>query len=45
MQSRLYDFDGSGSAPLTRFHLAHASRTGSLRGGRIVARWKIFEIR
>jgi hypothetical protein len=45
MQSRLYDFDGAGPAPLTRFHLVHASRTGSLRGGRIVARWKIFEIR
>jgi len=45
MQSRLYDFDGAGPAPLARFHLVHASRTGSLRGGRIVARWKIFEIR
>jgi hypothetical protein len=45
MQSRLYDFDGAGPAPLGRFHLVHASRTGSLRGGRIVARWKIFEIR
>ena len=45
MQSRLYDFDGAGPAPLARFHLVHASRTGSLRGGRVVARWKIFEIR
>jgi asparagine N-glycosylation enzyme membrane subunit Stt3 len=45
MQSRLYDFDGAGPAPLARFHLVHASRTGSLRAGRIVARWKIFEIR
>jgi asparagine N-glycosylation enzyme membrane subunit Stt3 len=44
MQSRLYDFDGGGPQPLTRFRLIHASRTGTLRGGRFVARWKIFEV-
>ena len=44
MQSRLYDFDGTGPVPLTRFRLVHSSRTGSLRDGRFVARWKIFEI-
>jgi len=44
MQSRLYDFDGTGPEPLAHFRRVYASRTGSLRGGRIVARWKIFEI-
>jgi asparagine N-glycosylation enzyme membrane subunit Stt3 len=44
MQSRLYDFDGAGPQPLTRFRLIHVSRTGTLRGGRFVARWKIFEV-
>jgi hypothetical protein len=44
MQSRLYDFDAGGARPLTRFRLIYASRTGTLRGGRFVARWKIFEI-
>ncbi len=52
MQSRLYDFDGEGAdlaglavAPLRSFHLVFASRTGTMRGGRFVARWKVFEIR
>jgi asparagine N-glycosylation enzyme membrane subunit Stt3 len=45
MQSRLYDFDGGGPAPLAHFRLVHASRSGSLRGGHFVAGWKIFEIR
>ena len=51
MQSRLYDFDGKGAAlpdgvvpPLSSFRLVFASRTGILRGGRFVARWKVFEI-
>jgi hypothetical protein len=44
MQSRLYDFDGAGPYPLAHFRLVYASRTGTLRGGRFVARWKIFEI-
>ncbi|HKB70644.1 MAG TPA: hypothetical protein VKH46_07345 [Thermoanaerobaculia bacterium] len=44
MQSRLYDFDAAGPLPLTHFRLVYASRTGALRGGRFVARWKIFEI-
>jgi len=44
MQSRLYDFDGGGPFPLSRVRLAYASRTGTLRGGKFVARWKIFEI-
>ncbi len=44
MQSRLYDFDAAGPQPLTRFRLIHASRTGMIRGGRFVPRWKIFEI-
>jgi len=44
MQSRLYDFDAAGPQPLTHFRLIHASRTGTLRGGRFVARWKIFEV-
>ncbi len=52
MQSRLYDFDGKGAdlaglavEPLKSFHLRFSSRTGTMRGGRFVARWKVFEIR
>ena len=45
MQSRLYDFDGEGPSPLAHFRLIHASRTGIVRGGRFLARWKIFEAR
>jgi asparagine N-glycosylation enzyme membrane subunit Stt3 len=41
MQSRLYDFDGLG---LSHFRLVLASRTGTLRLGRFVARWKVFEV-
>lgn len=51
LQSRLYDFDGAGAElpgltvpPLDSFRLVHSSRTGILRGGRFVARWKVFEI-
>lgn len=51
LQSRLYDFDGQGMRaggleipPLTRFRLIHQSRTGIHRGGRWLARWKLFEI-
>jgi len=51
MQSRLYDFDGKGLdqagvsvPPLSSFRLLFASRTGILRGGRFIARWKVFEI-
>lgn len=51
MQSRLYDFDGrevilpDGVVPaLASFRLAFTSRTGIQRGGRFVARWKVFEI-
>ena len=51
MQSRLYDFNGRGGdssgfvvEPLTSFRLVYASRTGTMRGGRFVARWKVFEI-
>lgn len=51
MQSRLYDFDGRGGdsagfavEPLRSFRLVYASRTGTMRGGRFVARWKVFEI-
>jgi dolichyl-diphosphooligosaccharide--protein glycosyltransferase len=52
MQSRLYDFDGrevvlpDGAVvpPLASFRLAFTSRTGIQRGGRFVARWKVFEI-
>ena len=52
MQSRLYDFDGKevslpdGVVPaLDSFRLVFTSRTGIQRGGRFVARWKVFEIR
>jgi hypothetical protein len=51
MQSRLYDFDGRGGEsdgfvvePLRSFRLVFASRTGTMRQGRFVARWKVFEI-
>jgi hypothetical protein len=51
LQSRLYDFDGRGMQsggleipPLARFRLIHQSRTGIQRGGRFLARWKLFEI-
>jgi asparagine N-glycosylation enzyme membrane subunit Stt3 len=51
MQSRLYDFDGRGGdssgfivEPLKSFRLVYASRTGTMRGGRFVARWKVFEV-
>ncbi|MEP6470407.1 MAG: STT3 domain-containing protein [Acidobacteriota bacterium] len=51
MQVRLYDFDGRGGdsagfavEPLKSFRLVYASRTGTMRGGRFVARWKVFEI-
>jgi asparagine N-glycosylation enzyme membrane subunit Stt3 len=51
MQSRLYDFDGAGGAfaetavsPLTRFRLVHRSKSAISRGGRWLARWKVFEI-
>jgi hypothetical protein len=49
MQSRLYDFDGRelpalGIPPLASFRLVFASRTGIVRGGRFLARWKVFEI-
>ena len=51
IQSRLYDFDGAGAdlpglsvPPLESFRLVHSSRTGTWRGGRFVARWKVFEI-
>jgi hypothetical protein len=51
MQSRLYDFDGRGAEipgisvpPLASFRLVFASRTAIRRGGRLLARWKVFEI-
>lgn len=51
LQSRLYDFDAKGGqlpglevSPLRRFRLMHASQTAIRRGGRWVARWKVFEI-
>ena len=51
LQSRLYDFDGLGMRAegleiprLKRFRLVHQSRTGNRRGGRFLARWKLFEI-
>ena len=49
MQSRLYDFDGAavadlGLPALASLRLRFASRSGILRGGRFVARWKVFEI-
>ena len=51
LQSRLYDFDGSGVVtagvsipPLEHFRLRYRSRTAIERGGRRLARWKVFEI-
>ena len=51
MQSRLYDFDGRGAtlpglevAPLARFRLLYSSKSAIQRGGRWLARWKVFEI-
>jgi len=51
LQSRLYDFDGAGTEsnglavpPLRSFRLVFSSRTGIMRGGRFVSRWKVFEI-
>jgi asparagine N-glycosylation enzyme membrane subunit Stt3 len=51
LQSRLYDFDGGGAvagavktAPLTHFRLVYHSSSAIRRGGRWLARWKVFEI-
>jgi len=51
LQSRLYDFDGGGAAlaqrtvpPLTHFRLRFRSASAIRRGGRWLARWKVFEI-
>ena len=51
MQARLYDFDGKGGdaagylvEPTPSLRLVFASRTGTWRAGRCVARWKVFEI-
>jgi asparagine N-glycosylation enzyme membrane subunit Stt3 len=51
LQSRLYDYDGAGLraeglavAPLEHFRLRFRSRTGIQRGGRWLARWKVFEV-
>lgn len=51
LQSRLYDFDGRGGRagdlavePLARFRLVHQSASVMPRGGRLLARWKVFEI-
>ncbi len=51
MQSRLYEFDGAGVrlpdldvAPLSRFRLLYRSRSAIPRGGKWLARWKVFEI-
>ncbi len=51
LQSRLYDFDGGGAragdvqiAPLAHFRLVYRSRSAIRRGGRWLARWKVFEI-
>ncbi|MDQ6894078.1 MAG: hypothetical protein M3167_15515 [Acidobacteriota bacterium] len=51
MQSRLYDFDGAGASlpggavpPLTSFRLVFHSESAIRRGGRWLARWKVFEI-
>ena len=50
MQSRLYDFDGQGASlpgldipPLERFRLVYHSKSAVRRGGRWLARWKVFE--
>jgi hypothetical protein len=51
LQSRLYDFDGAGGRvggleipPLRQIRLRYRSRTAIARGGRLLARWKVFEI-
>ena len=51
LQSRLYDFDGRGVSseglriePLAHFRLLYRSRSAIRRGGRWLARWKVFEI-
>jgi asparagine N-glycosylation enzyme membrane subunit Stt3 len=51
LQSRLYDFDGAGARiademvpPLESFRLRFHSRSAIARGGRYIARWKVFEI-
>jgi len=51
LQSRLYDFDALGGEvtglavePLPRFRLLYRSRSAIRRGGRWIARWKVFEI-
>jgi asparagine N-glycosylation enzyme membrane subunit Stt3 len=51
MQSRLYDFDAAGASipglelpPLSRFRLVFRSRSAISRGGKWLARWKVFEI-
>jgi hypothetical protein len=50
MQSRLYDFDAKGAPlpgldipPLARFRLIHHSKSAVSRGGKWLARWKVFE--
>ncbi len=51
LQARLYDFDAKGGElpgltiePLPRFRLLHHSKSAIRRGGRWLARWKVFEI-
>ncbi|HYK41425.1 MAG TPA: STT3 domain-containing protein [Thermoanaerobaculia bacterium] len=51
MQSRLYDFDGAGAPlpdgavpPLASFRLVYHSESAIRRGGRWLARWKVFEV-
>jgi len=51
LQSRLYDFDGAGARlpqltvpPLAHFRLRFHSASAIQRGGRWLARWKVFEI-
>ncbi len=51
LQSRLYDFDGAGARigdltiePLAHFRLIYHSRSAISRGGRWLARWKVFEV-
>jgi asparagine N-glycosylation enzyme membrane subunit Stt3 len=43
MQSRLYDFDGEGVPHLSRFRLVYHSKSAVQRGGKWLARWKVFE--
>ncbi len=51
LQSRLYDFDGTGLqtpeltvAPVEHFRLRFRSSSAIRRGGKWIARWKVFEI-